>query len=371
MSRTFFKNNSNNTNTNTTNTNIITTMVIMTVITMVVITIIMGNNNINNSNSINNNSNISNINSTISNTNTLNLITNSYALGNSSSSCLTRQGNEIVYNSKGKNCILLRTLNPTEHSKVTDNILERINGKGCTLTNSDNYVNAESIAGKTMTSGSTLTVNCNQGFTGNIILSCDDGVKSNIGKDNECTAIVNNCTPIKMVESIGLTETANYLVVTDSTGSNNGTQYSKESTTIFDEGTYLKLDMCIPRYAPSGNVAYLCEYNSSTNTYEWQRVSSYATDVTCVPSSCTPAKATEKSGLPLPDYAWVDTSYNNATYGTTSTIGFIEGVYLKLKQCASGYTLTGSLMYQCVKSGDSYEWQSVSGYTDGTCIEDE
>ena len=195
MSRTFFKNNSNNTNTNTTNTNIITTMVIMTVITMVVITIIMGNNNINNSNSINNNSNISNINSTISNTNTLNLITNSYALGNSSSSCLTRQGNEIVYNSKGKNCILLRTLNPTEHSKVTDNILERINGKGCTLTNSDNYVNAESIAGKTMTSGSTLTVNCNQGFTGNIILSCDDGVKSNIGKDNECTAIVNNCTP--------------------------------------------------------------------------------------------------------------------------------------------------------------------------------
>ncbi|MBR2140903.1 MAG: hypothetical protein IJ853_00915, partial [Rickettsiales bacterium] len=202
-----------------------------------------------------------------------------------------------------------------------------------------------------------------------ITANCSDGEWS-YDTEAKCEVIVNNCSPKMMVKKAGLSKDK-YLTETDSTGSRVIGRYVTSTTTALKEEIFVKLYACTSNYAPSGNVVYHCEYSSSTNTYEWQRVSSYATDVTCVPSSCTPAKATEKSGLPLPDYAWVDTSYNNATYGTTSTIGFIEGVYLKLKQCASGYTLTGSLMYQCVKSGDSYEWQSVSGYTDGTCIEDE
>ncbi|MBR2141208.1 MAG: hypothetical protein IJ853_02530, partial [Rickettsiales bacterium] len=51
----------------------------------------------------------------------------------------------------------------------------------------------------------------------------------------------------------------------------------------------------------------------------------------------------------------------------TSTTGLTEGTYLKLYSCVSGYLATGNLVYQCVESGESYEWQPVSGYTNGTC----
>ena len=158
--------------------NIITTTIVVIVLT--IITIIIGNNNSNDSNSniITNNIN-----------NTLNLITNSYALGNNSSSCLTRQGNEIVYNSKGKNCILLRSLSPTEHTNISNDTLERINGKSCTLTNSDNYANAESIAGVRLLNGATRRINCNSGYAGDITIHCDNGDKILGGKDSNCTFI--------------------------------------------------------------------------------------------------------------------------------------------------------------------------------------
>ena len=68
-----------------------------------------------------------------------------------------------------------------------------------------------------------------------------------------------------------------YWYVTNSTGSvRYSSYYNKYSTTNVAEGTYLKLDTCASGYVPVGALIYHCEYNSSTDTYEWEEVLGYS-----------------------------------------------------------------------------------------------
>ena len=189
------------------------------------------------------------------------------------------------------------------------------------------------------------------------------------------TCAINNCTPANATEKSGLSELSNKWAKTNSTGLISLSSYTKTSTTALAEETYLKLDECANSYV-SGTLVYHCEYNNDTNAYEWQPVSGYS-DGTCVPTNCTPVKATEKSGLSTTASVFLITNATGSTngnfYGKTGTSAFARGTYLKLYTCISGYTVVGTLIYHCENDSSTGidEWQPVSGYTDGTCVKDE
>ncbi len=179
-------------------------------------------------------------------------------------------------------------------------------------------------------------------------------------------------------EKANLSTSSYYWYKTDATGSGITTRYSKTSTTVLNEGEYIRLYSCASNYIRTIDyLVYHCEYNSSTDIYEWRPVSGY-TDGTCIPTNCTAAKAAEKSGLSKSSKYWIVTDSTGSrdllqiNLGVVSTVGLAGGVYLKLFSCASGYRLSGTLIYHCeYNSGtDTYEWNEVSGYSSGTCVEE-
>ena len=107
---------------------------------------------------------------------------------NSSTSCLVldKSTNEIKYNTKGKNCFILRNIDSTQQNKITDLGLSGTTGESCNLLNKDDYPNAESVAGTTMLNGSKKTIKCNDGYTGNITITCNEGHPIHSG-DAQCT----------------------------------------------------------------------------------------------------------------------------------------------------------------------------------------
>ena len=173
-------------------------------------------------------------------------------------------------------------------------------------------------------------------------------------------------------EKANLSTSSYYWYKTDATGSGITTRYSKTSTTVLNEGEYIRLYSCASNYIRTIDyLVYHCEYNSSTDIYEWRPVSGY-TDGTCIPTNCTAAKAAEKSGLSESSNVWMKTNSTGSSYilflGKNNNEGLAKGTYLTLYTCKSGYTPIDKLIYQCVKNGTEYEWQEVSGYSSGTCV---
>lgn len=99
---------------------------------------------------------------------------------------LDKSTNEIKYNTKGKNCFILRNIDSTQQNKITDLAIKDTVGESCNLSNTDDYNNAESVAGTTMLNGSKKTIKCNDGYSGNITLTCNEGQVIHTG-DTKCT----------------------------------------------------------------------------------------------------------------------------------------------------------------------------------------
>ena len=118
---------------------------------------------------------------------TLLLSSTSYA-NNNNDSCLTKDSNgNIIYNkNSNKKCILLRTIDSNTRNKLTNEGLESINGKSCIFDITHNYTNGEQLSGQTLPNGSTKQVRCNIGYSGDIILQCNNGTIQSIGQDGSC-----------------------------------------------------------------------------------------------------------------------------------------------------------------------------------------
>ncbi|MBO4956761.1 MAG: hypothetical protein J6C50_02910, partial [Rickettsiales bacterium] len=106
--------------------------------------------------------------------------------GSTSCLILDKLTNEIKYNTKGKNCFILRNIDSTQQSKITDLGLNGATGEFCNLSINDDYVNAESVAGITMLNGTKKAIKCSDGYSGNITISCKDGNPIHSG-DTKCT----------------------------------------------------------------------------------------------------------------------------------------------------------------------------------------
>ncbi|MBR2141110.1 MAG: hypothetical protein IJ853_02035, partial [Rickettsiales bacterium] len=232
-----------------------------------------------------------------------------------------------------------------------------------------------------LTEGTYLKLySCVSGYlaTGNLVYQCVESGESYewqpVSGYSSGTCVPSNCIVTMAVEKSGLSELSYTWYKTDATGSELTTNYYKTNTTTLSEGEYIKLYSCASSYAPTGTLIYQCV--KSGTTYEWQPVSGY-TNGTCIPTNCTPAKAAEKANLSESSYGWYKTdatgSESTTWYSNTSTGTFSEGEYIKLYSCASGYSLSGTLVYHCENDSSTGidEWQPVSGYTNGTCVKDE
>ena len=332
-----------------------------------------------NTNTNNTNSDINNTSGSIININ-FSLINETYAA--SYVSCLTqdRDRNEIQYNIKGKDCILLKSIDVTKHNKVKEETLNNIVGEPCLLTELDNYANAESIAGIKLMNNSTKRVNCNNGYRGDITVTCREGQKILGGEDNNCVFV--GCK--KFDENIGDTinsslndilynnnispEDESYLDWDNSIEENARDRIvNNNRNTIYQKGDIIDTLGCRERIGHSllggsGGYGLKCEGNDVI-AVQYRGGCNYI-------ETCTISSLTENSGLVSNTIAnWAVSDDTGSTTGTTyspdSTDTVNYGTYVKLNTCATGYSKSDDdLIYQCTGVNT---WTVVDGKSNGFC----
>ena len=250
----------------------------------------------------------------------------------SNNSCLTRQGNEIVYNNKGRNCVLLRSLNPTERSKATDKALEKITGKSCTLTASDNYVNAELMTGEKILNGSSRKVKCNSGYEGNITIYCDNGETIHTG-DEECTYSGLTCETVDLDIGNGTIHLPN---------SNNNDSYHS-----------IRPECHTGYYESTGT-----DYTYKCNDGVWTKIEG---DKTCLTEGSCPAKTMEFDGGVVTLSAAEDGGMGGLYYSEESELNEDAGVSVSARCDKTGYIFEGLVIAMC----NAGEWTVIKEEFEG------
>lgn len=211
--------------------------------------------NINNKDNSNNNilsffKLINNVNATESNTNT-------------KDACivLNKETNTIEYNKKGRNCFLLKSVDSTKRNEVTDLGINNITGTPCQIQNTDNYPNAEMLTGITMLNGTTKKVNCNTGYSGDITLTCNNGVIEHSG-DEKCS--FNGCSVDALTANSSLlgnntTSVIEMVLCNDETCSNIDSSnviditLEDNKSKTYESGQYITVNSCNTGYRVSDN----------------------------------------------------------------------------------------------------------------------
>lgn len=294
----------------------------------------------------------------------------------SSTSCLVldKSTNEIKYNTRGKNCFILRNIDSTQQNKITDLAIKDTVGESCNLSSVDDYFNAESVAGLTMLNGSHKTIKCDDGYEGNITLTCNNGQVIHTG-DTKCT--FSGC---KKYDNNAINSSLNVILTTnDIINWDNIDEKEKDILSANDGKSYDKNDViatlsCKEKVAydlEDGSNGYTIKCNGNDNIVVNNNGGCEYKIRTCSVADLT----TEMLGNNyVKTLAWCD-NLDCSILKSDSVIdmGLSEnkekiydyGTILTINTCSTGYSAPeNKRMIRCNENG---EWEIYRGTTNNMC----
>lgn len=296
---------------------------------------------------------------------------------NSSTSCLVldKSTNEIKYNTKGKNCFILKNIDSTQQNKISDIGLNGATGESCNLLNKDDYPNAESVAGTTILNGSKKTIKCNDGYTGNITITCNEGQVIHSG-DTQCT--FNGC---KKYDNNVINSSLNAILTTnDIVNWDNIDETEKNNLSTNDDISYSKNDTiatlsCKQKEGyilKEGSNGYVIKCDGNDNIIVDDNGGCEYEVLTCSISDLTTnilGNEFVKTITQCNDESCSITNTNEIVDITTEeskTKTFNYNTYITINTCNTGYSAPENK--RIIKCNENGEWETTEETKENMCI---